>query len=799
MQISEAWLRALVNPAISTDELVEQLTMAGLEVDSVKPAAADFSNIVVGEIVTIEKHPDADKLNVCSVDVIGNGNGNENKNEPLQIVCGANNVRVGLKIPVALIGAVLPGNFKIKKSKLRGVLSFGMLCSETELGLAESADGLMELADDAPVGTDIRDYLRLDDHIIELDLTPNRADCLSVEGVAREVATFNQMDFKALDFEPIKPTHEEALVINVNAPEGCPRYLGRLIKGVNPKAPTPLWMQERLRRAGLRSLSALVDVTNYVLLELGQPLHVFDAAKLTGEISVRYAKDKETLTLLNDQEIKLETDSLVIADEKHALALAGVMGGSATAVNDSTTDVFLECAFFTPTAIAGKARKYGLHTDSSHRFERGVDPFLQQKAIERATKLIVDITGGEVGIINEVVSEAYLPKRPAVTLRKSRIHKMLGIEMADDKVVSLFERLGMGVIEQADSWEITPTGARFDIAIEADLIEEIARIYGYNNLPSSRLLMRSELGQAPEALLPVEQAQDLLVAKGYQEAITYSFVDEDIQQLIAPDDKVIKLKNPISSELSVMRSTLWGGLLRAALYNTNRQQNRVRLFETGLSFVEIDGETIQTKRLSGLALGSVHTEQWGEKIRKVDFFDVKSDLESLFSLSNLSIEFTAEIHTALHPGQSAKLSNKQGELIGWVGMLHPTLEKKLGFDTQVFLFELDLNKILTKTIPRFSALSKFPSVRRDMAILVDENITATQITQCIEQCQQAMIKEIHLFDIYRGQGVEAGYKSVALRLQLQDSAQTLTETKIDAIFSTVLTTLTDTIGAKLRD
>ncbi|MCK4493827.1 MAG: phenylalanine--tRNA ligase subunit beta, partial [Methylococcales bacterium] len=438
MQISEAWLRALVNPAISTDELVEQLTMAGLEVDSVKPAAADFSNIVVGEIVTIEKHPDADKLNVCSVDVIGNGNGNENKNEPLQIVCGANNVRVGLKIPVALIGAVLPGNFKIKKSKLRGVLSFGMLCSETELGLAESADGLMELADDAPVGTDIRDYLRLDDHIIELDLTPNRADCLSVEGVAREVATFNQMDFKALDFEPIKPTHEEALVINVNAPEGCPRYLGRLIKGVNPKAPTPLWMQERLRRAGLRSLSALVDVTNYVLLELGQPLHVFDAAKLTGEISVRYAKDKETLTLLNDQEIKLETDSLVIADEKHALALAGVMGGSATAVNDSTTDVFLECAFFTPTAIAGKARKYGLHTDSSHRFERGVDPFLQQKAIERATKLIVDITGGEVGIINEVVSEAYLPKRPAVTLRKSRIHKMLGIEMADDKVVSLF-------------------------------------------------------------------------------------------------------------------------------------------------------------------------------------------------------------------------------------------------------------------------------------------------------------------------------------------------------------------------
>jgi len=791
MQISEAWLRERVNPAVSTNELVEQLTMAGLEVDSVEPAASEFSKIVVGEILTIEKHPDADKLNVCTVEV--------GEDEPLQIVCGANNVRVGLKIPAALIGAVLPGNFKIKKSKLRGVLSFGMLCSETELGLADSADGLMELADDAPVGLDVREYLSLDDHIIELDLTPNRADCLSVEGVAREVAVLNQMDFEPLYFETVKPTHDETLAINLNAPEGCPRYLGRLIKGVNPQAATPLWMQERLRRAGLRSLSALVDVTNYVLLELGQPLHAFDAAKLTGKITVRYAKDQEALALLNEQQIRLETDSLVIADEKQALALAGIMGGSATAVSDTTTDVFLECAFFMPIAIAGKARKYGLHTDSSHRFERGVDPFLQQKAIERATQLMVDIAGGEVGTINEVVSDEHLPTRPAVILRKQRINKMLGIEMADAEVTAIFQRLGMSVETSTESWAVTPTGARFDIAIEADLIEEIARIYGYNNLPSSRLLMRSELGQAPEALLPLEQAQDLLVAKGYQEAITYSFVDEEIQQLIAPNDKVIKLKNPISSELSVMRSTLWGGLLRAALYNTNRQQNRVRLFETGLSFVEIEGETIQTKRLSGLALGSVQTEQWAEKIRKVDFFDVKADLEALFSLSNLNIEFTAEPHTALHLGQSAKLSNEQGELIGWVGMLHPTLEKKLGFETQVFLFELALEKVLNKTIPSFSPLSKFPSVRRDMAILVEEEITAKQITQCIEQCQQAAITEIHLFDIYRGQGVDADYKSVALSLQLQDSAQTLAEFEIDAIFSTVLTTLTEKIGAKLRD
>ncbi len=791
MQISEAWLRELVNPAIATDELIEQLTMAGLEVDSVKPAAAEFSKIVVGEILTIEKHPDADKLNICKVEV--------GENEPLQIVCGANNVRVGLKIPTALIGAVLPGNFKIKKSKLRGVLSFGMLCSEKELGLADSADGLMALANDAPVGKDMRDYLNLDDNIIELDLTPNRADCLSVEGVAREVAVLNKMDFQPITFENVPIAHQETLAIKLDAPESCPRYLGRLIKGVNPKANVPLWMQERLRRAGLRSLGILIDVTNYVLLELGQPLHAFDAEKLTGSITVRLSHQGEEIALLNEQIIKLDGEALVIADDKQAVALAGIMGGSETAVDDKTQNVFLECAFFTPTAIAGKARKFGLHTDSSHRFERGVDPFLQQRAIERATQLIVDIAGGSAGVINEVTHQNTLPTRPAVTLRKNRIKKMLGIEIAETEVTAIFQRLGMTVETQADRWKITPTGARFDIAIEADLIEEIARIYGYNNLPNSRLLMRAELGQAPEALLPLEQAQDLLVAKGYQEAITYSFVDEEIQQLIVPNDKVIRLKNPISSDLSVMRSTLWGGLLRAALYNTNRQQNRVRLFETGLSFVEIEGKTIQTKRLSGLALGSVQAEQWGEKSRKVDFFDVKSDLEALFSLSNLKIDFTVEQHTALHPGQSAKLSNEQGEFIGWMGMLHPTLEKKLGFETQVFLFELALEKICDKTIPSFSSLSKFPSVRRDMAILVDEKITAKQITQCIAQCQQAAITEIHLFDIYRGQGVETGYKSVALSLQLQDSAQTLAEIEIDAIFSNVLTILTEKIGAKLRD
>jgi phenylalanyl-tRNA synthetase beta chain len=791
MQISEAWLRELVNPAISSAELVAQLTMAGLEIDSITPVAAEFSGVVVGEVLEVEKHPDADKLRVCKVAV--------GEAEPLQIVCGASNVRVGLKIPAALCGAVLPGDFKIKKSKLRGVESLGMLCSEKELGLAAEAQGLMELAANAPVGTNIRDYLQLNDNILEVDLTPNRADCLSVEGLAREVAVLNNKDFNPVSFQNSPITHQETLAIKIIAPEACPRYLGRLIKSVNPKAEVPLWMQEKLRRSGQRSLGILVDVTNYVLLELGQPLHAFDAAKLNGGITVRYAHAEEELALLNDQTIKLDDQALVIADDKKALALAGVMGGSETAVSDTTTDVFLECAFFAPTAIAGKARRFGLHTDSSHRFERGVDPFLQQRAIERATQLIVEIAGGSVGVINEVTNAATMPTREPVALRKQRIAKILGIEPDSQTITDIFQRLGMKVETSLDGWQVTPPGFRFDIAIEADLIEEVARIVGYNNLPSTNLLLRSELGKTPEATLTLERLQDLLVDKGYQEAITYSFVDEDIQQLIAPNDEVVRLQNPISSELSVMRSSLWCGLLRAALYNTNRQQNRVRLFESGLRFVNVDGVTQQEKMLAGLALGSVNAEQWGEKSRKIDFFDIKADLEALSALTAKEFIYTAAKHPALHPGQSAQISTPAGEFIGWVGMLHPTLEKKLGFEIPVFLFELKQDLILQRQVPRFAPLSKFPSVRRDMALIVKENISAQQIIDCIQACNEPTIQKAMIFDIYRGQGIEAEHKSVAVSLQLQNLTQTLTDSEIDAIFSRVLDTLTRTIGAKLRD
>ncbi len=791
MQISEAWLREYVNPAINTEELAAQLTMAGLEVDSVQPAAAAFSGVVVGEVMAMEQHPDADRLRVCQVAV--------GATEPLQIVCGASNVRIGLKIPAALCGAVLPGDFKIKKSKLRGVESLGMLCSEQELGLAADANGLMELAADAPVGIDIREYLSLNDTVIEVDLTPNRADCLSVEGIAREVAVLNQMAWTVAINEPVTVAHQDSLAINVEATCACPRYLGRLVKGVNPNAETPLWMQERLRRSGLRSLGPLVDVTNYVLIELGQPLHAFDADKLNGAISVRYAHNDETIALLNGQTIKLDSDTLVIADDQQALALAGIMGGNDSAVSGDTHNIFLECAFFAPQSIAGKARRFGLHTDSSHRFERGVDATLQHRAIERASQLITDIAGGSAGPITEVTTDSALPQRTAILLRKERAAKILGITLADEEIADIFQRLGMSVQTQDDGWSVTPPGFRFDIAIEADLIEEIARIYGYNKLPNNRLLMRSELNPATEGVMDIERVKDLLVDRGYQEAITYSFVDDDIQKIVAPADEAIRLKNPISSEMAVMRSTLWCGLLKAALHNTNRQQNRVRLFETGLRFVKKDGQIQQQKMLAGLALGSAYNEQWGEKTRKIDFFDVKADVESLFYLAACKAQFMQNEQNALHPGQTAEILSASGESIGWLGMLHPTLEKQLGFDSQVFLFELDQNLLLNKIIPAFKPLSKYPSVRRDLALIVKEEITAEQLLACIDSCKEPALQDATIFDIYRGKGVDDGYKSVALGLLLQNNTQTLTDAEIDCIINSLLNTLNEKISAKLRD
>lgn len=791
MKMSEAWLREYVNPPISTEELVEQLTMAGLEVNSVEPAGAASSGVVIGEVLTIEKHPDADKLKVCAVNV--------GQAEPLQIVCGASNVRPGLKVPAALIGAVLPGDFKIKQSKLRGVESSGMLCSEKELGIAADASGLMELPSNAPTGVDIREYLNLNDIIIEIDLTPNRADCLSVEGLAREVALLNGMDWTATPIKEVEVHHQSTFPISINEKTASPRYLGRLIKGVNPKAETPPWMQERLRRSGIRSLSAVVDVTNYVLLELGQPLHAFDAAKLTGGITVRMARNGEQLTLLNGQTIALHNEALIIADDSQPLALAGVMGGSDSAVDDSTKDIFLESAFFEPRAIAGKARHYGLHTESSHRFERGVDPSLQRRAMERATQLIFEIAGGNVGPINEIKDETTLPMRPPILLRRERVEKVLGITLPDKQVQNIFVRLGMCLEQHSEGWSITPPGFRFDMAIEADLIEELARVHGYNNIPNNSLLMRAELGKATETVLDIDRIKDLLVDRSYQEAITYSFVDEEIQRAVAPEDVLMKITNPISSDLSVMRSTLWCGLLKAALHNLNRQQSRIRLFETGLRFVKDDDQIKQQKMLSGLILGSLYPKQWGENLRKVDFFDLKADVQALVSLTGRNVQYVATKHPALHPGQCAKILSETGEKIGILGMLHPNLEKQLGFETQVFLFELDQDLLLNKAISRFEPLSKYPSVTRDHALIVRETVSAGDIIASIKSSNEATIKEIALFDLYRGKGIEADCKSVAVSITLQNFTQTLTDVEIDAIFNNILQTLAKTIGAKLRD
>jgi phenylalanyl-tRNA synthetase beta chain len=794
MKFSEQWLRNWVNPDISTQQMCEQLTMAGLEVDGVEPAAGDFTEVVVARVESLEKHPDADKLNVCQV---------TDGSKTLQIVCGAANVRPGLVIPLAKIGAVLPGNFKIKPAKLRGVESFGMLCSEKELGLADSADGLMELPDDAPPGQNIREYLQLEDNVIELDLTPNRGDCLSIEGVARELGVLNQCDVNQPQWQPYKQTIEDAFPVEIQAEEACTFYAGRVIKGINVKAQTPLWMLERLRRGGIRGLSPVVDITNYVMLELGQPMHAFDLLKLSGKVTVRFSNDAEKITLLDGKSIALQENTLIIADDSKALALAGVMGGEDSAVDDSTTDIFLESAFFKPEIIAGKARNYGLHTDSSHRFERGVDTQLQVHAMERATELIGEICGGDAGPVVEHKTASHPDEFLPIHLRSSQIKRVLGIELADDEVTDIFQRLGMEVKVCPDGWLIKSPSFRFDIQIEADLLEEVVRIYGYNNIPRTQPSYHSIIQSQPEAKNSLETLKKCLVNRGYFEAISYSFVDPKWQKILDPQSQTIALANPLSSEMSVMRTTMWAGLLSALKYNVNRQQNRVRLFETGLCFkpgedkAGVDG-IAQEPMFAGVICGDIHQEQWAEQSRKVDYFDLKADVEALLFYSAGTTTFEAAEHPALHPGQSASIK-QNGVPVGWIGALNPQVQKALDIEQRVYVFELKQSAIADNNIPAFSALSRYPEVRRDLAILVDEAIPVAEILSVIEATSSDLVKETQLFDIYQGKGVDEGIKSVAFGLILQEFSRTLTDLEVDSEIENIISTLNQQFAATLRE
>ncbi len=792
MKFSEQWLREWVNPDVTTAELSHQLTMAGLEVDAIEPVAAEFNNVVVGEVVSLEQHPDADRLRVCQVNI---------GSEILSIVCGAPNVAQGQKVPAALIGAKLPGGLKIKKSKLRGVESFGMLCSPVELGMADSSDGLMLLPADAEPGTDVRDLLKLNDKTIEIGLTPNRGDCLSIAGIAREAGVVNQAAVEGPESAVFTVEHQDSLSVRLTAAEACPRYFGRIIKGVNPKAETPLWMKERLRRSDLRSISPVVDVTNYVMLELGQPMHAFDLAKLQGGVEVRYAVEGEKLTLLDGQEVTLAGNTLVIADKKTPAAMAGIIGGETSSVTDETLDLFLESAFFAPDVIIGKARQYGLHTDSSHRFERGVDFELPAKAMRRATELLLKIVGGAAGPVIEVNESEKLPQRQPITLREDRIKRLLGIELEQAKVTEILTRLGMSVVEQGKTWLVTPPSFRFDISIEADLIEEVGRIFGYDELPSQAPKMPLEVTLPREAQVRMERVRAYLLDRGYQEAINYSFVDAGIQSQIMPDEAAIALANPISADMSVMRTSLWTGLLQALKYNQNRQQGRIRLFEQGVVFSKQNDEIVERSLLSGVITGNLMPEQWGIKSRKVDFYDLKADIEGLLGLTARFEEYTfvADNHSALHTGQTAAIKTSTGLPIGWIGKLHPEFEKSLGFNDSVYLFEVSEEVFSEAVKPTFAALSKFPSVKRDLAIVADDSVSAQQLKDCIAGASGEYLANLQLFDVYCGEGVESGRKSLALSLTFLDHSRTLKDEDVDALVSNILLKLNQELRATLRE
>ncbi|EXI61871.1 phenylalanyl-tRNA synthetase [Mannheimia granulomatis] len=795
MKFNESWLREWVNPAINTEQLCDQITMLGLEVDDVEAVAGQFSGVVVGEVVECAQHPDADKLRVTKVNVGGE--------RLLDIVCGAPNCRQGLKVACAVDGAVLPGDFKIKKTKLRGQPSEGMLCSYSELGIKEDHSGIIELPADAPIGQDFREYLSLNDVAIEISLTPNRADCLSIFGIAREVGVINQIDVNTPVIKPVAATITNKVSVELQAPEACPRYLSRVVKNVNVNAASPLWLQEKLRRCGIRSIDPIVDITNFSLLELGQPMHAFDAAKIDGNIQVRMAKEGEELVLLDGTTAKLQTNTLVIADSKGPLAMAGIFGGEASGVSENTKDVVLEAAFFAPLAITGRARQYGLHTDASHRFERGVDPELTRKAMERATALLLEICGGEAGEIVEAVSELNLPKRNTVTLRRSKLDSVIGYHVEDKTVTDILTRLGLNVTFADNTWTAIAPSWRFDIEIEEDLIEEVARIYGYNSIPNNSPLAHLTMKGTPEKLLEANRIRMALVDSDYQEVITYSFVDPKKQALLHPNQEALILPNPISSEMSAMRVSLLTGLLDTIVYNQSRQQNRVRIFEGGLRFIpDNDAESgVRQEYVFGAAIvGDKRPVHWENKSESADFFDLKGDIERILSLTSVrhDLEFVAKQFPALHPGQSAAIM-LDGKEIGFIGTIHPSIVQKLCIKGKPIVCEILASAISERPVAQAGEISRFPANNRDIAVVVDESTPAGEVLNACRKAAGSQLVALNLFDVYRGANLDADKKSLAISLTVQNTEKTLEEDEINAVVQSVLDELAKRFNAVLRD
>ena len=789
MKFSENWLREWTNPAINTETLLDQLTMAGLEVEGIETAGNPLDNVVIGEIISIEQHPDADKLRVCQV---------SNGDETIAVVCGAKNARQGLKVAFAQVGAVLPG-IKIKKAKLRGVASFGMLCSASELSLSEASDGILELPFDAPVGTSIYEYFQLNDNIIEVDLTPNRGDCLSLAGVAREVAAVNRSNLTEVSCDEVKASIEDSFSVELLAPDACSRYVGRVIKGIDSTALTPIWMQEKLRRCGLRPISPVVDVTNYVMMEIGQPMHGFDFDKLVGGIKVRLAGAGEKLALLDQSTVECRSDTLVIADHEKPLALAGIMGGLESSVQGDTKNIFLEAAFFAPIQLAGKARSYGMHTDSSHRFERGVDSRLQNKAIHRATELLLAIVGGEAGPVIDISADEHIPVIPEVKLRYARIKRLLGIDVSNDEVAAMLQSLNMQIENLPDGWLVTPPSYRFDINIEADLIEEIGRMVGYNNIKGTKELAHVQMASFSETQVGLNKIHDVLVEQGFYQAITYSFVSPDLQDILDPEQETLKLANPISTDMSAMRTRLLPGLLQALQYNVNRQQLRVKLFETGLCFRPEEQGLLQQQHLAAVITGARDDEGIYSQSNAVDFFDIKGNLESILSLSKGNgFKFCKSNNPILHPGQSADVY--LGEiLIGFVGSLHPTVLSKLHLNQPVFVFELDIAPVLIASLPNFSEMSKYPSIRRDISLSVDMGVSAQDLIECIHSVKSEIVQDVFVFDVYTGKEVRSNLKSIALGLILQDFSRTLVDEDVEKLIENVLVCLKNQFNAVLRE